>query len=652
MPAVVVPSPPVPADPYVFDIARYGARTGTTDAAMAATSAAIDRILALNLPTGVRRTIKVPSSTDAYYVARSHFLSKGYVTVRGDNRDNSRLLMCPHRSDPVFYVGVPLAPGGVALTSDHAYNITSRLDGTAGTRYALRTRANSHLAQMFGPFAYGRPPTSGDHQYWADADCITVDLLLDTTDVAMDDGPVCAIYDNLIVQIDPDRVTCRLWLWTRDTYDGPATLNQFSLNVGAGSGLKRIVLQANMLTRTVVGGLAGNQVAVTGSWAAPAPPPGGRTYMGPVEAVPFLIGSYALGTVTIGWGDNRDRDFAIGGLHLSAAPVYANDGVGQPLRRLDASPVNDSTRYFTRTDATVALLPLTQPPSAMPGRQVEVMASARSQAGNSCLLFFSPEHGNESNSAVSDIRFEDITVSGYLAGGGITQTYGQGVALGLPLDSTFERCRIEGGAVGIGSINYLASYKTRIKDIIPGGNDAGIYFYYSIADIENVFFPTLGRNCLWGRLSTIDIRDVRTNQAGPCDRVFYCVDGSMTADRINVDIEDGAHPKRCLAEIQTVGNLSGLGSFEFSNIQVGGFLNGIDYFILGGLPNQGTVRFNLRGLWGDTRFKRSIAYVNLPGAMGTVDIDAQATGAGATPVIVTGPNGSGHKVTRVGPSAP
>jgi hypothetical protein len=280
--------------------------------------------------------------------------SNGGVTLRGQGADATVLRMAPGSGRDVLTVGfrrLAIEPGEIR-------DVTALFDGTTGRRLGLVSglKGADLPQQRWGTsrilaFA-GTPLDLGPRGGWSSLDALTIELatIFDEPADARRAVPLAGLSHGaavaspfLIFEVG-DQILVKL---------AGGLLIQGAVPDFAKVGVvHRVTLQIDLKASAAILWADGRRV---GSVALPP------DYRFPGDTIdPLLLGAQGE---TFGSGSNAQYFGAafsqtFCGLHLRTDAPYADDGDGQPQRRKDDAPATDLARYFTRTPATLGLLPM------------------------------------------------------------------------------------------------------------------------------------------------------------------------------------------------------------------------------------------------------------------------------------------------------
>lgn len=369
-----------------FDVSEYGARPGDTAAAMASLMAAWEAIRARirALPAGTPTEIYFPPG--AWRCDGPLWVDWDNTSIRGASAAATSLTVWNSVASTALLVGLDRAPLGRPFPSNRRpwHWDSGPLDGSTGG-YAYRLGGGYHLAAAGTIADVGLAQWAGFQDEFgvrrAPPRQLTVEVAFMYHGAIPHGVQLCGILERFLPGSDWRwRSGCvRPWsLWfsepagatpkvtlTIATTNGPEPphekgyLPNFSegreWEVDLGSvpadTLVRLVVQVDLATPAVTAYVGPNQVAATPirnadvgtGWTAAA-----DLHFVRNECWPFKIGAdgrwpTAGGSVELG----AAGEFTVYGLAVATALRYRNDGVGQPIKRIDtnAAPPNDRWRY-------------------------------------------------------------------------------------------------------------------------------------------------------------------------------------------------------------------------------------------------------------------------------------------------------------------
>lgn len=403
--------------------------------------------------SNARPQVYVPSGT--YLLTRPIFVPNG-TTIFGDGHSSS-IVSHDSYTCPAFIFGVraehesvlnaarPLVPQGV-------------YDVPINDVHALKTDAlyaqDFHDDVALGPWKTWRGFPG--HDYWETTDQLTIDVMLDRIEgnpwrpghvlVGLGDfnGPTLSApwclrvgdtVDELLFTIADER-------WDADDdYGG----HGWRIDVSGQARPWRLTIQVDL--RDGVFGAWVNRVAVATTRRNEGPGYDARPF-GPGHRLrsavdyPLVFGGSSRGITGTTVPPNPAIYY---GFKACDVLKYEWSTAGQPLRRLDQTPINDGSTYFYNDPNALGRLGLFGAPN---GRQWVDMIDHQSRVGAALLI--GPGQAGGAPVAISDLRID---------------SNGPCVAIGAVLGMTAERLHLTAKrAPCIASLQTIAAYPIRVRD--------------------------------------------------------------------------------------------------------------------------------------------------------------------------------------------
>jgi len=352
--------------------------------------------------------VQIPGDTLPWCLYYPVFVNSGNVTIQGIEGKPDVSNYGIMGGMPGFFLGLSRDPRNASnrgITTEHYPAVA--MDGSAGTRYGLRTR-DSQGTTAFGyfhqcPFSHGvhscsnyggvdtpsywQPPRycQNGHPYdnWAKYQ-YTLDLAVKNNAAGTLQGTLCGIGAPTTTNDMTDR--SMVWLVATDPAAGNNLVYKFKLQDGSvqsisfnaaitDTNIHRLTVQMDLTRATGTG----NQCVVwlDGVLKNKLLLPGGT------RLNEFTYGAFRLGDVTASalTGNAGAADWTFCGLKLEAVRLYDDTlGIGSAQTILGGGTPNDSFRYFTATGNTCAYLPLDYQPTA--------------NYAITCVRYGTGEHGN------------------------------------------------------------------------------------------------------------------------------------------------------------------------------------------------------------------------------------------------------------------
>lgn len=313
-------------------------------------------------------------------------------------------------------------------------------DGTAGTRYPIRTRATARPSFLMTPFDCG-PPTG-----WSSVTALTVELGFRVHSQAT---PAAGI--GLLGGTDYMQRPNPFYLsmggvtnWTFRKPDGQMGNSRILWEATPGVD-NRLTIQLDLDAGSMKAWVNGQAVTADPESGIPA----GLRFADKEDGEGWGLG--AVQNLVYGWGQTSGgpHDTTFFGLSMRSAKVYT-DAATQA--RIDGQPINDARRYFTPDANTFAYLPLDE--NAPSDRLVKWRTYTDNRYGFG--LFLRPQ---DQEAGATNYNFlTDLWVN---QGGTL---YGQGAMLGTCYDFTAERCEFSGCQVGLHGIPAMVAYLLTFRD--------------------------------------------------------------------------------------------------------------------------------------------------------------------------------------------
>lgn len=510
-------------------------------------------------PAANRRILQVALDTQPdldlggqrWLVDRPLFLDRPVTIRNGAIQGTSGFSVC--------YVGLPRSPSGVRLDGSHWVPLAGKLDGPAGLgRWGLRTKGDSHLAFGEGALNYGL----------IGAQRFTLDLAIDGS--TLSPGDLILLGSERAGWPEPIFLHEQSGTWYFLTAFDDGSRLDISFPRPAPKALFRLSVQLDGTTGQAAVFLDGVQVkAGVLPKVGYAPKP--TTRLQPNLNAPMKLNAAGLAAGSAGsdfYPPNPAlRDITYCGLKLSTACLYAPGNPGDPQRRADGRPLDDTLRYFTLEPSTAAFLPLTDDPGdASQDRHVTV----RSPGGIGFGLFLSPEHGGPylgGGVTLDGVELRSGGGSFSMAGAGLTMGSAQGVTIR-------NGSGLFGGAHGLGSWGAAPGGSVTIADSTLSGRDAALFVHRATAQADRVTVQWNGRSTFWIDAGTLRLSDATLPYQGMpwCESVVRTVGGSiLVVNRLNLDEEGGAGPSTAVfdLEAQSGGGGQADGYAEIKDVSLG-----------------------------------------------------------------------------------
>lgn len=423
------------------------------------------------------------------------------------------------RHHPAIYLGIPRTPLGQALDPDRHW-----FDRPGG-RHGLHMDGDAFVAASTLPLTQGMDRARQLTVEWAE------DYALAPPDgqgrgiLGCQDRsrayPIYIVQDNTNKYVVAFRVHGDIQ-------------HAFTFQPPAGATVHDFALQINLATASVAVFI--DRVQAPFAWWYHEGPFTPDDQFCDNDLVPFKLcgASGKANSPNSDYFDLKGHNLAIGGLRVSSGTRYTDGLVGSPQVRTDGRAITDQNTYFDVDSSTLGLLPLDDDPAdSSKDRHVTIL----SPQGVGMGLYLSDSHAT-TYSSIGGNTFEDLTVQ--IDGGWMTP-YGQAVVMGYEQEFTARRCRFYGGAVGLGSYRWGASYVTRLYECRFQGVMACLYNYYEIVEMYNCVIESHGRHSLWAVQGSIRAKDTWCSYVGS-NNVRSFVRGDQGAyisiDHMDIDVED------------------------------------------------------------------------------------------------------------------
>ncbi len=557
-------------------------------------------------------------------VDRSLWFDADNVVLRGV-AGSAPVLKMDTWGDPLILLGIDRAPAGVTLTTAHFPDAFGKLDASgapsAGVRRGYRTGANSHVSCMFGLAALG-------HLHWA-VPKLTVAVCYDSTENAaagvMFGLNVGAAPSPWYVLRNESAGTIGLYYRTADATPYGGDDHSATIVAPASAGVHRVVFQLDLEAGTCIAFADGVQVTVTGTV------PSGATLRANQHA-PFHVNMQ--GPSAISASCDLSSTPAIGqtyyGLSVGVEPRYRNDGVGQPIRRIDTNTAPDDAYLFQSQLAdSVFFLSLTDTAAEhAASRSVDFLGGLLVGYVKSRAFVLSPAHGAPENNG-GNYLIEDLS----LMGG--NPNLGQVVVMANTLYPTFRRVGIGDGAVALGSWGATANYTVKLEDCSLNATETALFAYYSILEGYGLRFGRGGRATVRNYSGLIKLVDcfVEGNDF-PEVFVWTGLGGQTHVIDFKTDFELAGSPSIAAFYCMTGGNFARAGTLIVEGFVWGDFPSDVPIFLLDGLDaGDRTGYFEAKHLYGSTI---PDVYVEEHGVQWSGLIRSADVQAVATPVVHVG----------------
>jgi hypothetical protein len=549
-----------PAAAYVRNILDFGAAVGIGNATATrkALQAAHDSLAA----TG--GTVYIPGSTGRYYIDGPVFHDAPSITFKGDGV-TSRIEAGVRMDCPMFLVGMQRGgSAGGGPSANHWFDLFGRLDaaavGAPGQKRGLRLRGDHTLCTGASPFTFCR----GD--FWQETRTVVIEWAMDYAQAPFANNPIMGMSRKAepcpwVLYATNNRINLDFRTNNGTVEKGDYWGFNFAAPLG-GAGVHHFAVQLDLPTGVATAFVDNVQVAVAGLHPALGT---SRKFVSNRNR-PFKIGTLGVfgpEQASEFYQTNGPLDMGLCGLRVSTALRYANDGAGQPQRRLDGGTVNDS-RYFVSDAACLALLPLTDDPASPTIHSRLAAVTGSGNQGRSYLFWAQGSwHGRiytyQPGYADLDLIMDN-------------SQYGECLCIGGPTHLVAENVRGIGNMNHtVGSWNWAANYVNTYRNCTMSGRAAAFYTFWGVNSLINLRIPTSGKWAVWAEFSaSVDLvgRCFCENAIAP-DGFLRSSDASIVeAYHYQSDIEDGSQiPKVCamFGSSSVTGNL-GIGG----RLKVGG----------------------------------------------------------------------------------
>jgi hypothetical protein len=520
---VLVLGTPAWGQPGTFDITAYGARPGGgADAAFEAVYQAARELRSRRPALPI--TVRVPGAELPYYLTRPVLWDLGDTRFLGDGPGLS-VLRSSGGNGPLLMPGVYRdGPDGPTHPA-HRAPLGPLLDGSVGgARWAIRTGGTPGLAPNEGDREVVLPYTglSQGGRHWRDFGQFTLSVAVRSPG----GGPVVpqgAAWGHGRWRVGPGtpwllashvRGNVELMVQTvaADAEDpsDPAgwTARRWLIPVGAALGTVHLTVQVDVPGATVRAWVDRSEVEVE-----PLDEPDGWGGAGRTLA-PNELGTFKLGGTT-----GRDlntlgavRDIVYCGLHVRS-------GLWCPVGASDAQT------YFTRTAATIGLLPLTDGPDGpQGGRLVRVEGPNPAPPGTASgasswgVLYDTAGTGSVFGRTVHGIRLEGLSF--VLGGvGPLRYASGAGVAAGAANALEVRDCHFLGGQHGLAKLRTsggLWAYRVE-RCRFNGQWDAGVVLRGAGGVLVDLYLFPIGNAAVRIDGGGVTIRDSFLGNGGLTD---------------------------------------------------------------------------------------------------------------------------------------
>lgn len=556
-----------PTRHVVVNVLDYGAvADGTTDC-----SAAFQRAVDALGPSPDRPflqggTVLVPAATGFYHFDRSVIVDHDNVRIVGEGPTQS--VLESRREIPPLIFGLLRGTRDAAFTplsTAHWVELSDILDrnSVTDTRWGYRTGGPDHTATVTfpcSPFALG--PRTGAVPGWPGLRQLTVDFVVENNAGAAWGQTRVPLFGL----VDENDRPSPFAMWISDFQ--PTAPIRFSFATDDGryreigvplpdpaAAVLRCSLQLDLTTGAVA------------AWVDHVPQPPDTALIndgwgGPdLSLVPNPYAAFNLGALTP-LADNRSgsvdgHDFAtpdltFAALRLSSVTQYLDLGAGDathpaPAQQTPTRPVTDLD-WLSVGDGVFAVLPMNEPPTTddqavlgdvpVPDLQVPWMSDA-SRIGHGLFQVNPPgDHDGVVGGGV-----EKLTINcGREVDAGGQYNYGQCVAVGHVFDFSMTDCVLQYVAQGLGSLNIVNSYPTRIDECsFAFQTDTAIYLYDQVAYGRGLEFSAFAQ-VLPAVNATVAFRDVYCNSSN-CDTVAQLINSNGQLDSWAFDFEDNGSPR-------------------------------------------------------------------------------------------------------------
>ena len=320
------------------------------------------------------------------------------------------------------------------------------------------------------------------------------------------------------------------------------------------------------------------------------------------------------------------------GLRVGVSKRYREDVAAQT--RLDGKDNNDLLRFEEARGYALAYWPMRdQPVDRQPMLKWAIGvygAGAPGDGGNAPYYPTLSDLGASMGQSVhAQVRDLTLRASG---------RYGSGLELAQTTDVLVERCDLRGGTWGAASTGVVPQWSIRFRDCNGQGEDAGFF-------MQNMTWEGTGLSAQGGwamircPLTLTSLYNFFGPGMGPA-RYGIIGSGSLKADNIRLDWEDGANPTKALVR-WGFGNVEGTqgGSLTIQRMDAGGvgskavFLDLVQNEVGPGIGQVDLQQFN-----GVGSHYTAFARVDGPNVVGTVPLATLPPDT--PPVAYTGPAGT------------
>lgn len=511
-------------------------------------------------------TLEFPGDKQDYTIYQSINIPDGLnLRVVGDGV-SSRLVMYGG-PNPVFMVGFGRTPDGKVLTANHGFELFGKLDGTApwgpNQRFGYRTRDDSHIVQMNGPFSSTR---------YERLRRLTWEYIYDSSEIGEQSAPIAGV-DGVWQLVDGP--VWWLYFYTIDTPGGPPVRKALGFMGPTKVGVHRITIQLDLDKRSLVGWVDGVQAKGVGAWNEAVP-----VSLAANEMKTFGLGGTALSAFRHGndWSNASNFDRAICGFAMYSGFNYGVGDETSRQQRLDGRAITDANRCFDgEADNLIGFLDLGTKPEGLANRWLTVIGRNGDLFRYTSAFVMSKEHDRPC--------YCPLVVDGMAL-----ESPGDCIAVGAALGIKLNNSAFASGEWGraIGTWPGGANYFHRVSNCSLRGGEAAAYLHFSMWDFDKVDVPIHGRNTFWLRDSSVALRRIVSTGYGSPDRIVYATGcPRVVIDDMSVDIESAAYPAVCSIEARTSLNMGGYTEqLTVNDFNIGGPKGGVPLIKLGVMPGH------------------------------------------------------------------
>lgn len=600
-------------------ITNYGARADNSTDCYPAFLLAYQAALGIADPDRyIAAEIYWPGAELPYLVSKPLNIEHPYIRMVGDG-DSSRIEN--QAGGPVVLLGITtteLVNGGATeleLDATFRPDLYGLLDASgaqsAGTRWGFRTKNEATILLAHCPLTHGKPDQWNQSlDGWSGIQKFLIEFAVSAGDGTYFAGGGTGGFWMFGGYGSNQGILCLDRGGGQNQYDIRLTDefgNEGSVSIQplSATGLQRLAWQFDLTgaTPSVIAFVDGVQVAVNTSGAF-------WSVAGPKSLLvnnynPWIFGANSntadnrppLGA----YGASTGIDYICAGFQIYLENPYANDGVGQPQRRLDAGTINDNYRYGQggKTDNLILA-------------QLYRTDSPVSDPTNRRVTFYNGNSGGLFHGYMLQIgQYDNTQGNGGISGNALTglQLVGRGnkfqpvVEVGPVLDLDIIDCRITNGTFAIACLPTQASYPITIDRCRLSGGLGCVYMAWADVRIESTRFLNSGRCAVRSWASNTRIID--TFVLAVNEQIEYGV-------RIHAGLYGGYTVIEQMA-FDAEGNTASEAAFGFDHFDAQPCSVSIDTVYLGSMAQTGSVidLFGINGFNPLNHAKATITATNI-----------------------------------------